>query len=156
MKALLDPKSKVKKRSVEILLAEDNPADVLLMKEALKQSRFPIRLTVVENGGEALAYLRQQEPYHTVPSPDLILLDWNLPVKTGLEVMADIKGSFSFSGIPTLVLTGSRDENDKRKAHQVGVDAYLVKPQLWSHYLDLLKHLEDNWIKAIPLERPYS
>lgn len=139
----------LKQKAIEILLVEDNPGDVALLRETIKKSRFPVHLSVVNNGEDALLYLRQREPYLSVPLPDFILLDLNLPRRDGFEVAEEIKRSSPLSRIPTLVLTSSNDEADKWKACQYHLDAYLVKPQQWSQYRHLLTYLEENWMRDI-------
>jgi chemotaxis family two-component system response regulator Rcp1 len=138
-----------KKRAVEILLVEDNPGDVTLLRETIKKSRFPVHLSVVSDGEEAIHYLRQQAPYVSTPRPDFILLDLNLPRRDGFEVAEEVKRSSRLSGIPTLVLTSSNNEEDRWKACQHHMDAYLLKPQEWSQYSVLLKYLEENWMREV-------
>jgi chemotaxis family two-component system response regulator Rcp1 len=142
---------KTTQRAVEILLVEDNPGDVALFKEALKPSRFTLRLSVVPDGEEAMRYLRREAPYGNASKPDLILLDLNLPRKDGHEVLAEIRRTSRFSGIPALILTGSNTDEDKWKAYRSRADAYLLKPQDLSHLKALLRYLEENWLKDIQL-----
>jgi chemotaxis family two-component system response regulator Rcp1 len=139
----------LKKRAVEILLVEDNPGDVTLLRETIKKSRFPVHLSVVNDGEQAIHYLRHQAPYASTPRPDFILLDLNLPRRDGFEVAEEIKRSSKLSGIPTLVLTGSNNEADRWKACQHHMDAYLLKPREWSQYGVLLKYLEENWMREV-------
>jgi chemotaxis family two-component system response regulator Rcp1 len=142
-------KNGLKQRPVEILLVEDNPGDVTLLRETIKKSRFPVHLNVVNDGEEAIHYLRHQAPYVSTPRPDFILLDLNLPRRDGFEVAEEVKRSSKLSGIPTLVLTSSNNEADRWKACQYHMDAYLLKPQEWSQYGVLLKYLEENWMREV-------
>jgi CheY-like chemotaxis protein len=141
-------KTSVKRRLMNILLVEDSQADVVLMRLALEDCKFPFHLDVVNDGDEAMAFIRRQKPYLSVTRPDLILLDLNLPRKNGHEVAAEIKRSSRFNGVPVLILTNSNNDEDKWKAYRTNVDAYLVKPRDLAHYVYLLKYLEENWIKS--------
>jgi chemotaxis family two-component system response regulator Rcp1 len=154
MKTLVKPDPKAGQRPVEILLVEDNPGDVNLLSETFKNSRFAIHLSVVQDGEQALNFLRRKSPYSSALKPDLILLDLNLPRKNGHEVAAEIRRSRHFSDIPTLVLTSSDHDDDKWKAYQTRVSAYLLKPAEWSQYGVLLNYLEENWMKEIRLDLP--
>ncbi|HET9870626.1 MAG TPA: response regulator [bacterium] len=142
------------RRPVEILLVEDNPGDVTLLRESIKRSRFPIHLCVVEDGEKAIDFLRRREPYLAAPRPDFILLDLNLPRRDGFEVAQEVKRSSRLSGIPTLVLTSSNNDIDRWKAVQHHLDAYLLKPQEWDQYAVLLKYLEENWMREIRPDIP--
>jgi CheY-like chemotaxis protein len=154
MKAIQKPQPQAKQRAVEILLVEDNPADVSLLRETFKNSRFAINLNVVQDGEQALHYLRRKNPYFSSSRPDFILLDLNLPRKNGHEVAKEIKRSNKLSDIPTLILTTSNHDDDKWNAYQIRVSAYLLKPLDWPQYIILLNYLEENWIKQIRLDLP--
>jgi two-component system response regulator len=154
MNTIQKPRPRSKQRPVEILLIEDNPGDANLLRESFKNSRFPINLNVVQNGEQGLNYLYRKNPYHSSPRPDFILLDLNLPNKTGHEVAKEIKRSRHLSDIPTLILTSSNQDDDKWNAYQTGVSAYLLKPMEWSQYSVLLNYLEENWIKELRLDFP--
>ena len=112
-------------RSVVILMAEDNPADVMLTKEALANIGLPHTLHVVENGIEAMEFLRQQGKYTEAPCPEIILLDVNMPRKNGLEVLAEIKIDMKLKNIPVIVLTTSNSLVEIIKVH---ANCYMVKP----------------------------
>ncbi len=154
MKTIQKSRSNAKQRPVEILLVEDNPGDAILLKESFKNSRFTINLNVVQDGEQALNYLRHRNPYLSSLRPDFILLDLNIPRKNGHEVAQEIKHSYHLSDIPTLILTSSNHDNDKWNAYQTRVSAYLLKPTEWSQYNILLNYLEENWIKDIRLDLP--
>src|SRR6185369_1840113 len=104
-------------RRIEILMVEDSPSDVLIAREALRESKLLNQLHVVEDGEEAMAFLRQQGNYAQAPRPDLVLLDWNLPRKTGQEVLAEIKSDEQLKLIPVVILTSSKAEEDVLKAY---------------------------------------
>ena len=145
-------KAKPESRPIEILLVEDSRGDATLMREVFKQSRFPIHLSVARNGEDALAYLRQQEPFTYALEPDIILLDLNLPKKDGREVLGEIKRDHALKHIPLLVLSASQDDADMRLAYEQHANFYLVKPLRMDHFSVLLKYLEDFWIKTLPQE----
>ena len=145
-------KAKPENRPIEILLVEDSRGDATLMREIFKQSRFPIHLNVARDGEDALAYLRQQEPFPQAPEPDIILLDLNLPKKDGREVLEEIKRDSALKHIPLLVLSASQDDADMRMAYENNANFYLVKPLRMDHFSVLLKYLEDFWIKTLPQE----
>jgi CheY-like chemotaxis protein len=154
MKTMAKSNSKAKPRPVEILLVEDNPGDANLLAEAFKNSRFSVHLNLVQDGEQALNYLRRKNPYFNALKPDFILLDLNLPRKNGHEVAAEIMRSHHFSDMPILVLTSSNHDDDKWRAYQTRVSAYLLKPAEWSQYGVLLNYLEENWMKEIRLDLP--
>src|SRR6266699_6037041 len=112
---------------IEVLLVEDDPGDVLMTREAFEEHKVRNRLSVVSDGVEALAYLRQEEPYTNAVRPDLILLDLNLPRKDGREVLAEIKNDESLRLIPVVVLTTSQAEEDILKAYHLNANCYISK-----------------------------
>ena len=115
-------------RPVELLLVEDSPGDVRLTIEALKEGRVINNLTVVQDGEEAIAFLRRQGRYAGAPRPDLILLDLNLPRKSGMEVLAEIKTDPDLKLIPVVVLTTSQAEEDVLRSYELHANCYIVKP----------------------------
>jgi CheY-like chemotaxis protein len=115
-------------RSAEILLVEDNPDDIDLTVEALRENQSTHHLHVVENGTEALAFLRRDGTYAGAPRPDLVLLDLNLPKKSGYEVLAAIKTDPLLQRIPVVILTSSAAETDRRRSVDLGADGYVTKP----------------------------
>lgn len=119
----------------EILLVEDNPADVRLTREALRAAKVPTRLNVVEDGVEALDYLRRQGRHATAARPDLIFLDLNLPKKDGREVLAEIKADEKLKRIPIVVLTTSRSHEDVFEAYGLHANCYLCKPADFRQFL---------------------
>ncbi len=140
-------------RPVEILLVEDNPGDVRLTKEALKESKVLNKLSVVEDGLEALAFLRGKGKYANAPRPDLILLDLNLPKKDGREVLADIKADESYKRIPVVVLTTSKAEEDIIKTYNLHANCYITKPVGLQQFIKIVKSIEDFWLTIVKLPR---
>jgi two-component system response regulator len=138
-------------RSIEILLVEDSPTDVLLTKRALSDARFINRLHVVEDGVKALAFLRKEPPYADAVRPDLILLDLNLPKKDGREVLADIKEDDELKVIPVIVLTTSRAEEDIVRSYRLHANCYITKPVDFDSFIDAISTLEKFWFAVVTL-----
>jgi chemotaxis family two-component system response regulator Rcp1 len=138
-------------RPVEILLVEDNPGDVVLTIEALKEAKMLNRLHVVEDGAAALNFLHRREPYANVPQPDLILLDLNLPRKNGREVLAEIKQDANLKAIPVVVLTTSQAEEDVLKAYNLHANCYITKPVDFAQFTYAIKTIESFWLSIVTL-----
>lgn len=136
---------------VEILMVEDNPADVRLTREAFKDAKVLNNMSVVGDGEEALLFLRRQGSYANVPKPDLILLDLNLPKKDGREVLAEIKSDPALKRIPVVVLTTSEDEKDILKAYDLHVNAYITKPVDLDQFMKVVEAVEDFWLTVVKL-----
>ena len=137
-------------RPVEILLVEDSPTDVLVAREALAEGKVLNNLHVVDNGVEAMAFLRHQGQYTTVPRPDLILLDLNLPKKDGREVLAEIPTDESLRLIPVVILTTSKDEQDVLKAYGLHANCYIVKPVDFEQFAAVVQAIEHFWFTIVP------
>jgi two-component system, chemotaxis family, response regulator Rcp1 len=129
----------------ELLLVEDSPGDVRLTKEALKDTPAPSRLSVVQDGEEALAFLRHQGVYAQAPSPDLILLDLNLPRKDGREVLAELKMDPKLKRIPVVVLTTSEAEQDILQAYDLHANCYITKPMELDAFLETIREIFRFW-----------
>lgn len=140
-------------RPIEILLVEDNPGDVRLAIEALKEAKVNNRLFVAPDGVEALAYLRKQGEYVNAPRPDLILLDLNLPRKDGREVLAEIKPDPSLRRIPVVVLTTSRAEEDIINAYNLHANCYITKPIDFQQFMSVVRSIEEFWLTVVRLPR---
>jgi CheY-like chemotaxis protein len=140
-------------KPVEILLVEDNPGDVRLTKEALKEAKVINNLTVLKDGVEALAFLRQQGPYGAAVIPHLILLDLNLPKKDGREVLAEIKADEKLKRIPVVVLTTSQDEQDVFKSYNLHANCYVTKPVDLEQFMTVVKSIEDFWLGIVMLPK---
>ncbi len=138
-------------KPIEILLVEDNPGDVRLTVEALKEAKVINHLTVVKDGVEALAFLRRQGSYTTAPRPHLILLDLNLPRKDGREVLADIKADDNLKRIPVVVLTTSQDERDVLKSYNLHANCYITKPVDLDQFVRVVRSIEDFWLGIVVL-----
>lgn len=138
-------------RVVEILLVEDNYGDVRLAQEALKESKVANNLHVVEDGVEALAFLRREGKYADVVRPDLVLLDLNLPRKDGREVLMEIKADDQLKHIPVVVLTVSEAEEDILKSYSLHANCYISKPIDLDQFLKVVKSIEDFWLTIVKL-----
>lgn len=138
-------------RIIDILLVEDSPADVLITREALTEAKLLNTIHVVENGVEALEFLRQQGQYAAVPRPDLILLDLNLPRKNGREVLAEIKADERLKSIPVVVLTTSRAEEDVLKSYNLHANCYVVKPVEFDNFVKAVQSIRQFWFTVVTL-----
>ncbi len=138
-------------RPVEILLVEDNPGDVRLTKETLKDSKLLNRMSVVSDGIEAMAFLRREGSYAAAARPDLILLDLNLPRKNGREVLAEIKGDEHLRRIPVVVLTTSIAEKDVLKTYDLHANCYIKKPVNLDQFNSVVRAIEAFWFTIVTL-----
>jgi CheY-like chemotaxis protein len=138
-------------RAIELLLVEDNPGDVRLTIEALKEGRVINQLTVVQDGEEAIAFLRRQGRYAGAVRPDLILLDLNLPRKGGLEVLAEIKEDPDLKQIPVVVLTTSQAEQDVLRTYQLHANCYIVKPVDLNQFMSVVQAIKSFWLALVML-----
>jgi len=138
-------------RAIEILLVEDSPTDVLMTEEALKYAKVLNNLHVVENGVDAMAFLRGEGPHAGAPRPDLILLDLNLPRKDGREVLADIKADPVLKIIPVVVLTTSKAEEDVVKAYGLHANCYVTKPVDFASFAEVVRSIEQFWFTVVTL-----
>jgi CheY-like chemotaxis protein len=136
---------------IGLLLVEDNPGDVELTREALRESVLHTRLTVVRDGVDALALLRRQGVYRDAPRPDLILLDLNLPKKNGRAVLAEIKGDPSLRRIPVIVLTSSLAEEDIQSAYDLHANCYVPKPVGFDEFNAAVRSIEQFWFSVARL-----
>lgn len=134
------------RRYVPILLVEDNPADVGLVEEAFREGKLLCDLHVVEDGVQALEFLRHQGAHGDSPTPDLVLLDLNLPKKDGREVLEDMKNDPALSQIPVIVLTTSDDEGDVLKAYGLHANCYLTKPVEIDDFLLKIRAMGEFWL----------
>lgn len=136
---------------IEILLVEDNPADVRLTKEAFLEARVQNNIHVVQDGDSAIAFIQQKSPYEKAPRPDLVLLDLNLPKKDGRDVLAEIKTNPKTHQIPVVVLTTSDDEEDVLRSYHLHANAYLVKPIDVMRFIKMVQSLEYFWLSFVKL-----
>jgi CheY-like chemotaxis protein len=140
-------------RSIEILLVEDNPGDVRLTIEALRDSKVRNNLHVAVDGVDALAFLRRGQ-HAQAPRPDLILLDLNLPKKDGREVLAEIKADAILRTIPVVILTTSRAEQDVLRSYELQANCYISKPVDLDQFITVVKSIEDFWLTIVTLPKP--
>ena len=138
-------------RSIEILLVEDNPADVRLTREVLKDSKIRNNLSVVPDGVEAMAFLRKDGKYGNSFRPDLILLDLNMPRKDGREVLAEVKSDPDLRRIPVVILTSSKAEEDIMKVYDYHANCYINKPVDLDDFINIVKVIEGFWLTIVEL-----
>jgi CheY-like chemotaxis protein len=143
-------------REVDILLVEDNPADILLAREALHEAALPSTVHVVEDGVSALAFLHRQGAFAAAPRPALIVLDLNLPRKSGREVLAELKLDPALRDIPVVVLTTSSAEEDVRRCYHLHANCYIVKPHDYLAFLDAMAALRHFWFTVVTLPAEYA
>jgi len=140
---------------IEILLVEDNPGDIRLTTEALKEQKMYNNLNVVTDGVEAMAYLRREGKYSGAKRPDLVLLDLNLPKKDGREVLKDIKTDDNLKAIPVVVLTVSKSEEDILKSYNLHANCYITKPVDLVQFLKVAKSVQEFWFTMVKLPPKY-
>lgn len=138
-------------RPIEILLVEDNLGDVRLTQEALREGKVRNHLNVAADGVEALAFLRREGQHANAPQPDLILLDLNLPKKSGREVLAEIKEDQELRRIPVVILTVSKAEEDVLKSYNLHANCYITKPVNLDQFLTVVQSIEDFWLTVVML-----
>lgn len=138
-------------RQVEFLLAEDNPGDVRLTQEALRESKISNNLNVVKDGVEALAFLRKEGQYADAPTPDVVLLDLNLPKKDGREVLAEIKSDPQLKRIPVVIVTSSEAEKDILRTYDLHANCYVSKPVDLDQFIKVIQAIESFWLTIVKL-----
>lgn len=136
---------------INILLVEDNPGDVRLTQEAFKEGKLRNKLNVVSDGVEALDFLYLRHPYQDAPTPDLILLDLNLPKMDGREVLEHIKADKKLRRIPVVVLTTSKAEEDILKSYNLHANCYITKPVELDEFFHIIQTIEDFWLTVVKL-----
>lgn len=139
------------KDPINILLVEDNPADIRLIKEVFKDTNSNNEIFVVKDGVNVLDFLNRKSKFENVPKPDIILLDLNLPRKDGREVLKEIKENDKFKHIPIVVLTTSSSKEDVIKTYGNHANCYITKPVDFDRFLKVIKSIEDFWLKIIEL-----
>jgi CheY-like chemotaxis protein len=138
-------------RPIHILLVEDDAGDVLMTREALEEGKVANRLDVVSDGVEAMEYLRTAGSAPDRPRPDLVLLDLNLPRKSGLEVLAEVKGDPSLRRIPVVVLTTSDAERDIVSSYDLHANAYITKPVDFERFISVVRQVDDFFVSVVVL-----
>ncbi len=136
---------------IEILLVEDNPGDIRLTRETLKEAKVYNKISEVRDGIEALAFLHRKGKYADAIQPDLILLDLNLPKKDGCEVLAEIKTNEKLKHIPVVVLTTSKAEEDIFKSYNLHANCYIIKPVDLEQFINVGKGIDDFWFSVVKL-----
>ena len=140
-------------RPIEVLLVEDNPGDVRLTREALKEGKVRNNLSVAPDGVEAMAFLRREGIYSTAPRPDIILLDLNLPKKDGRQVLAEVKAAPELRRIPVVILTTSRAEEDILKTYDLHANCFITKPVDFEQFIAVVRSLRKYLLADIVLPR---
>lgn len=138
-------------KTYNILLVEDNPTDVILFQEALNENSIKIDLAVVENGEDALKYLKQEDPFPDAHRPDLVLLDLNLPILNGIEVLREIKTDDQLRIIPIVILTSSKADKDVQECYALHANCYIVKPIDFFQFSDAIKSFRHFWFSVAKL-----
>jgi len=141
-------------KNIEILMVEDSPSDVLMTREAIADAKLANRLHVVTDGVEAMAFLRREGQYASAPRPDLVLLDWNLPKKSGREVLEEVKSDPLLKVIPVVILTSSKAESDVLKAYGLHANCFITKPVDFSSFVNLVTSINHFWFTVVTL--PFS
>jgi CheY-like chemotaxis protein len=136
---------------IEILLVEDNPGDVRLIKEVFKDAKIYNAMQVAYDGEAAMEILRREGEYSDAPSPDLILLDLNLPKKDGREVLREIKGDESLKCIPVVILTTSNAEEDLIETYKMNANCYITKPVDLDQFINVVESIENFWLSIVKL-----
>ena len=141
----------VKSDSLQILLVEDSPEDALLAREALREAQISTELHHVEDGDDAIAFVRRQDSYGDAPRPDLIILDLNLPGKDGREVLEELKSDEELRRIPVVVLTTSESDGDVVRAYDHHANAYVRKPIDLDRFIQIFRAINDYWLGMVTL-----
>jgi chemotaxis family two-component system response regulator Rcp1 len=130
----------------EVLLVDDNPADIDLTSEALVRSKRRLHISSVNDGSEAILFLRREGKYSEAPFPDLMVLDLNLPKRTGREVLSDVKGNAAFASIPVVIFSTSQAASDIAGSYKLGANCYLSKPSTLPDFLAAVQAMADFWL----------
>ncbi|WP_218566560.1 response regulator [Vallicoccus soli] len=140
-------------RAIEVLLVEDDPGDVLMTREAFEDNKVRNTLHVVTNGVDAMAFLRKEGDHAGAPTPDLVLLDLNLPRMDGREVLAAVKDDPELRRIPVVVLTTSEAEEDVLRSYSLHANAYVTKPVDFERFIDVVRQIDDFFVSVVRLPR---
>jgi CheY-like chemotaxis protein len=137
--------------AIEILLVEDNPGDVRLVREVFKEGKVRNNLSWAEDGVEAMAFLHREGKYAGAPRPDLILLDLNLPQKDGRQVLTEVKSDPSLNMIPVVILTSSKAEEDICRSYSLHANCFITKPVDFEQFMNVVQQIEDFWLSVVRL-----
>ncbi|MCK9294288.1 MAG: response regulator [Desulfobulbaceae bacterium] len=143
------------KNCIEVLLVEDNPADVILMQEALYDAVYCNRLHVVNDGEEAMAFLRRQDVYAAAPRPDIILLDLNLPKKDGREVLKEIKEDGSLMHIPVIIISTSQSQEEIMNSYRLHANCFISKPVDLNRFFEMVRAIDSFWFSVASLPQAW-
>ncbi|MBI4423540.1 MAG: response regulator [Elusimicrobia bacterium] len=138
-------------RAIVVLLVEDDAADVELTREAMKEGKLFVDLKVVEDGIEALQYLRREGPYADAEAPDLVLLDLNLPRKDGRAVLAELRADEALKHLPVVVLTTSDSATDILRSYKLGCNCYITKPVGFQQFIEVVRTIDQFWFTVVRL-----
>lgn len=138
-------------KPIDVLLVEDDPGDVLMTREAFEENKVANRLAVVSDGASAMAYLRKEGEYADVPTPDMVLLDLNLPRMDGREVLAAMKSDDELRRIPVVVLTTSEAEEDVLRSYSLHANAYVTKPVDFQRFIEVVRQIDDFFVSVVRL-----
>jgi CheY-like chemotaxis protein len=138
-------------RQIEVLLVEDDPGDVLMTREAFEMHKVTNQLHVVQDGADAMAFLRREGQYASAPRPDLVLLDLNLPRMDGREVLHAIKSDPALANIPVVVLTTSEAEEDVLRSYELHANAYVTKPVDFERFIDVVRQIDEFFVSVVRL-----
>jgi two-component system response regulator len=136
---------------VDVLLVEDNPGDIKLTREALSETKMFVNLFTAENGVEALDFLYKRGKFSEAPRPDIIILDLNLPLKDGREVLEEIKHDSNLKRIPVVILTSSKAEEDIVRSYNLYANCYITKPLDFEQFTQIVKSIEQFWFTIVKL-----
>ena len=142
---------KMNTKPVEILLVEDNEGDVGLVEEVFEEAKIRNIIHVAEDGEEAMLFLNKETPFDDAPTPDIILLDLNLPQKDGREVLEEIKTDENLKRIPVVVLTTSKAEEDIIKSYDLHANSYITKPVDFDQFIRVVRSIENFWLEVVRL-----
>ena len=138
-------------KPIAVLLVEDDPGDVVLVTEAFEHNKVHNELHTVQDGVEALAFLRQEAPYEDAPVPDLVLLDLNLPRKDGRQVLEEVKADERLRRIPVVVLTTSKAEEDVLRSYDLHANAYVTKPVDFDRFIEVVRQIDEFFVSVVKL-----
>jgi two-component system, chemotaxis family, response regulator Rcp1 len=136
---------------IEILMVEDSPSDIFITQHAIQEAKVLNHLHIVEDGIEAMAFLRKEGKYADAPRPDIVLLDLNLPRKDGREVLAEVKADPRLKIIPIVVLTSSKSDEDILRSYGLHANCYITKPVDFSRFKEVVKAIESFWFTIVTL-----
>jgi len=148
---MTDPEFAPAPTPIEVLLVEDDPGDVLMTQEAFEEHKVRNNLAVVNDGTDAIAYLRREGQYADAPRPDLVLLDLNLPRRDGREVLAEIKNDPNLCDIPVVVLTTSQADEDILRSYKLHANAYVTKPVDFERFIAVVRQIDEFFVSVVKL-----